>query len=354
MHRCHLVVAAAASVAGRTVRTAAGTTVRRTAAAATAAAAAAGPRRALHIHRPQQMHALPAAAAAVDPARPSSVGPPALPLPPVSGVDDIPHAVAPIDAAAALLAGRSTGPIQPQRRNKKVARARAPKLVSPLLGRIWRGAGTTGRITGTLAPDDWKNVVTLNRQRLLQMKEKEQYSAWRSFQRMKAARIAFLAERHEKPSAEMLQRIAEREASIMKITEKARAQLSAPIPPLPTPQQRNVRNNRGISHSAKALANPQTFLKTAFDTVPWRVFTFRLTHYHSHLLHKQMEKFRELAKKLGLSPSYPTYLPHQVKKFTIIRSPHVDKTSRGQTARRRWGEWNVAVRMVGLCPLTSS
>lgn len=237
----------------------------------------------------------------------------------------------PIAAANALLSG-ATGPAAPRRASKKVRKARAPKLVNPLLGRIWRGSGDAG-IRGVVSPDDWKNIITLNRQRLLQLKEKEQYRAWKSFQRMKTDRLQFLAERGETPSTEMLTRIAQREEAIMKISAGARAKLNEPIPEQKH-QKRVLQNQKGIDGAARALSHPQTYLKTAFPNQSWRVFTFRLTHYHSHLLHKQMEKFREIAKKLGLSPSYPTYLPHRTKRFTIIRGPHVDKTSREQYETR--------------------
>lgn len=200
--------------------------------------------------------------------------------------------------------------------------------VAPLLTRLW---GKNGKFK-TLAPEDWSNIILNNRRRLLQMKEKEQYRTWMQFQKLKAARFAWLKEQGLEVSPEMRARIEQRERSIIEMTKEARANITAPVPQLPLPKQ--PQSDRGKAMSMRARSEPQTFLKLQLPQSVWRVFTFRLTHYHSHILHRQMEKFRELAKRLGLSPSRATYLPHKMKKFNIIRSPHVDKTSREQYETR--------------------
>lgn len=216
-----------------------------------------------------------------------------------------------------------------KQKGSKAGKLKKPHAnVAPLLTRIW---GKNGRFQ-TLAPEDWANIVLNNRRRLLQMKEKEQFRAWMSFQKLKAARFAWLKERGEEVSPEMRARIEHREKCIIEMTKEARKQLSEPVPKLPLPPAPQTPQAKAMS--LRAQANPQTFLKLALPQAVWRVFTFRLTHYHSHILHRQMEKFRELAKRLGLSPSRPTYLPHRVKKFNIIRSPHVFKRSREQYETR--------------------
>jgi len=215
------------------------------------------------------------------------------------------------------------------KKGMKKVRQRAPhKNVAPLLTRIW---GRNGNFK-TLAPEDWANIVLNNRRRLLQLKEKDQYRVWVRFQRMKRERLAWLRERGEEVSAEMRARIEKREAEIINMTAQARKQLDAPVPALPLPPR--PQSDKSAAASARAKHNPQTYLRTQYNSDVWRVFTFRLTHYHSHVLHRQQEKFRELAQRLGLSPSKPTYLPHRMKKFNIIRSPHVDKTSREQYETR--------------------
>ena len=216
-----------------------------------------------------------------------------------------------------------------KQKGSKAGKLKKPHAnVAPLLTRIW---GKNGRFQ-TLAPEDWANIVLNNRRRLLQMKEKEQFRAWMAFQKLKAARFAWLKERGEEVSPEMRARIEHREKCIIEMTKEARKQLSEPVPKLPLPPAPQTPQAKAMS--LRAQANPQTFLKLALPQAVWRVFTFRLTHYHSHILHRQMEKFRELAKRLGLSPSRPTYLPHRMKKFNIIRSPHVFKRSREQYETR--------------------
>ena len=222
----------------------------------------------------------------------------------------------------------------PQAKGAKKLKQRLPHAnVAPLLTRIW---GRNGSFK-TLAPEDWANIVLNNRRRLLQMREKEQYRVWHRFQKLKKARLDWLREQGQEVSPEMRARIEHREASIMAMTSEARANVSAPIPALPLPPKRGqswTKSPRAAAMSARALSEPQTYLKTQYPTDVWRVFSFKLTHYHSHVLHRQMEKFRELAMKLGLNPSRATYLPHKMKKFNIIRSPHADKTSREQYETR--------------------
>lgn len=238
--------------------------------------------------------------------------------------------------AASLSDSSSSAPSRRRRRRstRPVSKLPTPPYhVRPLLTQV---LGSNAR--KSLSPDDWSNIVLQNRGAILRMKLREQQQVWRKFQQMKLQKIQWLEARGEKVSEEMKARIAAREASIMKISAAARAKMAEPIPPLP--ELRETLPSRREEHAQRVAAMgdeeraPVTHMQTTLINQPWRTFTFRLMHYHPHVLHRQMEKFCEMAKKLGLNPSKPTYLPRRIKKFNIIRGPHVDKHSREQFETR--------------------
>jgi len=56
----------------------------------------------------------------------------------------------------------------------------------------------------------------------------------------------------------------------------------------------------------------------------------RLKAYDYHLLDQSVEDIVDTAKRTGARVSGPIPLPTRKEKFTVLRSPHVDKKSREQ------------------------
>ncbi len=56
----------------------------------------------------------------------------------------------------------------------------------------------------------------------------------------------------------------------------------------------------------------------------------RLKAYDYKLLDQSVEEIVETAKRTGAQVSGPIPLPTRIEKFTVLRSPHVDKKSRDQ------------------------
>jgi small subunit ribosomal protein S10 len=56
----------------------------------------------------------------------------------------------------------------------------------------------------------------------------------------------------------------------------------------------------------------------------------RLKAYDYKLLDQSVEDIVETAKRTGAQVSGPIPLPTRIEKFTVLRSPHVDKKSREQ------------------------
>lgn len=52
------------------------------------------------------------------------------------------------------------------------------------------------------------------------------------------------------------------------------------------------------------------------------------------MLDDSLAKIVDVAKRTGASISGPVLLPTQIKKYTVLRSPHVDKKSREQFEMR--------------------
>ena len=56
----------------------------------------------------------------------------------------------------------------------------------------------------------------------------------------------------------------------------------------------------------------------------------RLKAYDQKMLDKSLVEIVETAKRTGAKISGPILLPTKIKKYTVLRSPHVDKKSREQ------------------------
>jgi small subunit ribosomal protein S10 len=56
----------------------------------------------------------------------------------------------------------------------------------------------------------------------------------------------------------------------------------------------------------------------------------RLKAYDHHLLDQSTQEIVETAKRTGARVSGPVPLPTRISKYTVLRSPHVDKKSREQ------------------------
>lgn len=65
-----------------------------------------------------------------------------------------------------------------------------------------------------------------------------------------------------------------------------------------------------------------------------QVIRIRLKSYDHRLLDQSSKRIVETAKKTGAKVSGPIPLPTEKEIFTILRSPHVNKTSREQFERR--------------------
>jgi len=60
----------------------------------------------------------------------------------------------------------------------------------------------------------------------------------------------------------------------------------------------------------------------------------RLRAYEHKMLDDSITKIIDTAKRTGASISGPVLLPTQIKKYCVLRSPHVDKKSREQFESR--------------------
>ncbi len=60
----------------------------------------------------------------------------------------------------------------------------------------------------------------------------------------------------------------------------------------------------------------------------------RLKAYDQKMLDKSLVEIVETAKRTGAKISGPILLPTRIKKYTVLRSPHVDKKSREQFEMR--------------------
>ncbi len=64
--------------------------------------------------------------------------------------------------------------------------------------------------------------------------------------------------------------------------------------------------------------------------VPNQRIRIRLKAYDHRLLDKSVEEIVETAKRAGARVVGPIPLPTEISRYTVLRSPHVDKKSREQ------------------------
>jgi small subunit ribosomal protein S10 len=64
--------------------------------------------------------------------------------------------------------------------------------------------------------------------------------------------------------------------------------------------------------------------------MPKQKIRIRLKAYDHRILDQSAEQIVEAAERTGANVAGPIPLPTQIKKFCVIRSPHVDKDSREQ------------------------
>ncbi len=60
----------------------------------------------------------------------------------------------------------------------------------------------------------------------------------------------------------------------------------------------------------------------------------RLKAYDHKILDQSLEEIIQTVKRTGAKISGPVLLPTKIKKYTVLRSPHVDKKSREQFEMR--------------------
>lgn len=68
--------------------------------------------------------------------------------------------------------------------------------------------------------------------------------------------------------------------------------------------------------------------------VPSQKIRMRLRGYDHHVLDRSMREIVDTARRTGATVRGPVPLPRQILKVTVLRSPHIYKTSRDQFERR--------------------
>lgn len=63
-------------------------------------------------------------------------------------------------------------------------------------------------------------------------------------------------------------------------------------------------------------------------------FLLRLKSFHPHYLNRYAFIILTKLKKQNFNLKHQVFLPKQVERFTVLRSPHVDKKARDQFERR--------------------
>jgi small subunit ribosomal protein S10 len=87
---------------------------------------------------------------------------------------------------------------------------------------------------------------------------------------------------------------------------------------------------------SKGIAPPSAFggrasaLARADNTTMDQRIRIRLKAYDYRLLDRSVAEIVETAKRTGAHIAGPIPLPTKIQKFTVLRSPHVDKKSREQ------------------------
>lgn len=68
--------------------------------------------------------------------------------------------------------------------------------------------------------------------------------------------------------------------------------------------------------------------------MPSEKIRIRLKAYEHRILDQSLMEIVNTAKRTGAKISGPVLLPTKIRKYTVLRSPHVDKKSREQFERR--------------------
>jgi small subunit ribosomal protein S10 len=68
--------------------------------------------------------------------------------------------------------------------------------------------------------------------------------------------------------------------------------------------------------------------------MPKQKIRIRLKAYDHKILDQSAEQIVEAAERTGAAVAGPVPLPTQIKRFTVIRSPHIDKDSQEQFEMR--------------------
>ena len=70
------------------------------------------------------------------------------------------------------------------------------------------------------------------------------------------------------------------------------------------------------------------------QVIPQQRIRIRLRAYDHRVLDQSVGRIVETARRTGAMVAGPVLLPTQIKKYTVLRSPHVDKKSREQFEMR--------------------
>ncbi len=68
--------------------------------------------------------------------------------------------------------------------------------------------------------------------------------------------------------------------------------------------------------------------------MPGEKIRIRLKAYDHRMLDQSLTEIVETARRTGAKISGPVLLPTRIRKYTVLKSPHVDKKSREQFERR--------------------
>ena len=73
------------------------------------------------------------------------------------------------------------------------------------------------------------------------------------------------------------------------------------------------------------------------------IIKFNFKSFHSQIFKKTIKNCIYKAKLLNINISNPIHLPNKVRRFTVLRSPHINKTAREQFELRIYHKLLVAV-----------
>ena len=97
----------------------------------------------------------------------------------------------------------------------------------------------------------------------------------------------------------------------------------------PGASARHERKSKEITHNVQGIR-----YNMAETNNPQQRIRIRLRAYDHRVLDASVGKIVETAQRTGAVVSGPILLPTHIKKYTVLRSPHVDKKSREQFEMR--------------------